>query len=70
MSLRQPIQSPPDQMLHRFVDGQPVSAVTIAFLRWWIQRLASQGITALLLLWNHASRHQSKQVRTWIRQHN
>jgi hypothetical protein len=59
-----------DQMLLRFVAGRPVSAVTIDFLAWCSERLAEQAITALCLIWDHASWHKSQAVRTWLRQHN
>jgi hypothetical protein len=59
-----------DHMWLRFVTGRPVSAVTIAFLAWCSARLAAQGCTALLLLWDNASWHRSYAVRRWIRQHN
>jgi transposase len=59
-----------DQMLLRFVDGRPVSAVTIDFLIWCCDRLAAQGVTAFLLIWDNASWHKSQAVRTWIRSHN
>jgi transposase len=59
-----------DQMLIRFVDGRPVSAITTQFLAWACQQLAQQGVTALLLIWDNASWHKSKAVRTWIRDHN
>jgi transposase len=60
----------PEQMLLRFVTGRPVSAVTIDFLAWCSERLATQGVTALLLGWDNASWHKSQAVRTWLRQHN
>ena len=59
-----------DQMLIRFVDGRPVSAITTQFLAWACQQLAQQGVKALLLIWDNASWHKSKAVRTWIRDHN
>ena len=59
-----------DQMLLRFVDGRPVSAVTIDFLAWSCERLAAQGITGLLLIWDNASWHKSQQVRDWLGLHN
>lgn len=59
-----------DQMWLRFVAGRPVSAVTIDFLAWCSARLAAQGFTALLLIWDNASWHRSHAVRHWIRQHN
>jgi DDE superfamily endonuclease len=58
-----------DYLWLRFVTGRPVSAITIAFLAWCSARLAAQGFTALLLIWDHASWHRSEAVRRWIRQH-
>jgi transposase len=59
-----------DQMLLRFVDGRPVSTVTTEFLAWCCERLAAQGVTGLLLIWDNASWHKSQIVRTWIGVHN
>ena len=59
-----------DQLLLRFVDGRPVSAVTCNFLAGCSERLAQQGVTAWLLIWDTASWHRSEVVRTWIRTHN
>jgi len=47
-----------------------VSAVTIQFLSWCCQQLATRGKTALLLSWDNASWHGSKAVRAWLREHN
>jgi hypothetical protein len=60
----------PEQLLRRFVEDRPVSAVTTAFLAWCYERLAAQGVTALLLIWDHASWHKSPVVRAWLRNHN
>lgn len=57
-------------MLVRFVRGRPVSQVTEDFLAWVCERLAAEGKTALLLVWDNASWHISQRVRTWIRAHN
>ena len=65
---RRPLQS--DQMLLRFVDGRPVSTLTIDFLAWCSERLAAQGISGLLLIWDNASWHKSQAVRSWICTHN
>jgi hypothetical protein len=59
-----------DQMWLRFVAGRPVSAVTIDFLAWCSAQLATQGFTALFLIWDNASWHRSQAVRHWIRHHN
>jgi len=66
--LRSPEQT--DQMLLRFVDGRPVSAVTIDFLTASCEHLATQAITVLVLIWDNASWHKSQIVRTWLRHHN
>jgi DDE superfamily endonuclease len=59
-----------EQMLLRFVEGRPVSQVTEEFLAWVCQELAREGKKALLLVWDNASWHISKQVRAWIKTHN
>jgi hypothetical protein len=58
------------RMLLRFVDGRPVSQVTVDYLAWLCAELAREGKKALLLVWDNASWHISKQVRGWIRDHN
>jgi hypothetical protein len=58
------------EMWLRFVDGRPVSAVTMAFLQWCAQQAQAQGQHAVLLIWDNASWHDSQIVRTWLRQHN
>jgi len=57
-------------MLLRFVDGRPVSQVTVDFLGWVCQELACEGKKALLLVWDNASWHISACVRHWIKDHN
>ena len=54
----------------RFVDGRPVSAVTTQFLVWLTARLAAEGKTALLMVWDNASWHVSQAVRAWLKAHN
>jgi DDE superfamily endonuclease len=58
------------QMTLRFVDGRPVSDITTQFLAGCCKELELQGKTAWLLIWDNASWHASKLVRTWIREHN
>jgi hypothetical protein len=60
----------PERMLLRFVDGRPVSAVTLDFLKWSCQALARQRVKVWVLIWDNASWHISRAVRSWIRQHN
>lgn len=59
-----------DQMSLRFVTGRPVSDITTQFLQWGCDHLQAQGKSAWLLIWDNASWHVSKLVRTWIRAHN
>lgn len=58
------------QMLLRFVNGRPVSNVTTQFLAWLLARLAEEGKRALLMVWDNASWHISREVRAWIKAHN
>jgi hypothetical protein len=64
------VPTQPEQMLLRFVERRPVSSETMAFLAWCSERLAAQGLTAVVLIWDHASWHISHEVRMWLRQHN
>lgn len=59
-----------EQMLPRFVDGRPVSAIATQFLGRCCARLAEAGRMAPLLVWDNAGWHISKTVRAWIRAHN
>lgn len=59
-----------EQLWLRFVEGRPVSHVTTTFLRWLCQRLAVEQKRALVLIWDNASWHVSREVHTWIRAHN
>ena len=58
------------QMLLRFVEGQPVSGATTEYLDWLSTELASQGHKVMLLVWDNAPWHVSKQVRSWLGEHN
>jgi transposase len=59
-----------EKILLRFVDGRPVSDITIQFLEWCCQRLEELQKQVLALIWDNASWHISKKVRIWIREHN
>jgi transposase len=59
-----------EQILLRFVEGRPVSHVTTAFLAWLAQQMAAEQKKVLVLIWDNASWHISREVRTWIRTHN
>jgi hypothetical protein len=59
-----------DQTWLRFVDGRPVSSITTQFLEWSCQRLEAAGKKVLLLIWDNASWHISREVRRWLGRHN
>lgn len=54
----------------RFVDGRPVSTVTIDFLAWCAAQATALAKRAVLLVWDNASWHDSQPVRAWLRAHN
>jgi hypothetical protein len=54
----------------RFVDGRLVGALTTQSLAWCGERCAARGKTALLLVWDNAGWHISREVRAWLRAHN
>ena len=54
----------------RFVDGRPVSGITTRFLGWCCEKLEAVGKKVLLLIWDNASWHISKEVRRWLGKHN
>jgi len=66
--VRRPQQA--EQVWLRFVDGRPVSAVTIQFLAWCCTKWEALGVRVWGLIWDNASWHVSKAVRAWIRTHN
>lgn len=59
-----------EQLGLRFVAGRPISAATTGLLAWCSTRLSAQGTTALGLLWDNASWHNSQAVRQGLRPHN
>jgi transposase len=59
-----------DETWLRFVDGRPVSGITIRFLSWCCEKLEAVGKKVLLLIWDNASWHISREVRRWLGQHN
>ena len=54
----------------RFVDGRPVSGITTRFLGWCAEKLQAVGKKVLLLIWDNASWHVSREVRRWLGKHN
>jgi hypothetical protein len=59
-----------DETWLRFVDGRPVSSITARFLEWSFEKLEAMGKKVLLLIWDNASWHISKEVRRWLGKHN
>src|SRR5689334_10604351 len=59
-----------ERMLLRFVAGRPVSAVTCAFLAWVAGKLAAERVRVLVLVWDNAPWHVSREARAWIAAHN
>lgn len=43
--------------------------MTTDFLEWLCKQVQAQGKSVLVLIWENASWHVSKQVKTWLRQH-
>ena len=64
------LASEDEELWLRFVQGRPVSALTILFLGWCCEALATTGTTTLLLVWDNASWHMSVAVRRWLGEHN
>jgi hypothetical protein len=52
-----------DQRWLRFVDGRPVSSITTQFLSWSCEKLEALGKKILLVIWDNASWHISKELR-------
>ncbi len=59
-----------DETWVRFVDGRPVSGITTRFLAWSCEKLEALGKDVLLLIWDNASWHTSREVRRWLGRHN
>lgn len=57
-------------MLLRFVEPRPVSNATTAYLAWLAEELGKEGVRRVVVVWDNATWHVSKEVRTWLRQHN
>ena len=54
----------------RFVDGRPVSSITRRFVSWCCEKLQALGKKVMVLIWDNASWHISKEVRRWLGKHN
>lgn len=54
----------------RFIDGRPVSELTVAFLQYSCAKVEALGKNVLALIWDNAGWHNSKKVRGWVKEHN
>ena len=63
-------EEPGEQIKLRFVEGQPVSVATKAFLEWSCEKIEELGKKTLLLIWDNASWHKSQEVEQWLGEHN
>jgi transposase len=54
----------------RFVDGRPISSITTQFFSWSLKKLQGAGKEVMVLIWDNASWHISKEVRRWLGRHN
>src|SRR5215217_5615772 len=49
---------------------EPISSITTQFLSWSLQKLQAAGKKVMVLIWDNASWHISKEVRRWLGRHN
>ena len=54
----------------RFVAGNPCAKLTIKYLRWTCSKAHQSGKHVLVMFWDHASWHVSKDVMDWVHKHN
>lgn len=59
-----------DETWIRFVEGRPISSITTQFLSWCAEKLEAAGKKVLLLIWDNASWHVSRELRRWLGSHN
>lgn len=59
-----------DQVYLSCCDGQPDSHKTLVFVLALLDIARRDGKRVVIILWDNASWHKSKQVRHWIRAHN
>lgn len=54
----------------RFVEGNPCSDLTIKYLRWTCSKAHQSGKRVLVIFWDHAPWHISKETLDWVHAHN
>jgi transposase len=58
------------QVRLRFSPGQPNSGSTLEFLKYLLRVAEEKGKQDLVVIWDNASWHKSKEVREWVKGHN
>jgi hypothetical protein len=58
------------KVLLRFVEGRPLSDVTIQFLDWVCWSIGREGKSVLIVVWDDASWHTARAVCGWVYDHN
>lgn len=70
------IRADNQKMYLAFCSGQPNSDFTIEFIEYMLSEVEKMNtesgstIKLLYFIWDHASWHKSKKLKTWIREHN
>jgi transposase len=59
-----------EQVSLSFCDGQPDSQHTLRFIPALLDIARREGKRVVVILWDNASWHKSKQVRRWVRAYN
>ena len=54
----------------RFVEGNPCAGLTIKYLQWTCSKAHQSGKHVLVMFWDHAPWHISKETMHWVHAHN
>jgi DDE superfamily endonuclease len=54
----------------RFVEGRPLGGLTRQFLAWLGECVAQERKHVLVVIWDNASWHTSKEVARWVKEQN
>lgn len=58
------------KVLLRFVEGRPLSELTVQFLEWLCECVAEERKHVLVVIWDNASWHTSEEVTRWVKEQN
>jgi len=53
-----------------FVEGNPCARLTIKYLQWTCSKACQSGKRVLVMFWDHAPWHVSKEIMDWVHEHN